>query len=255
MDEAQRAAAPRWGKWRVLLYALFVSGSFVLAQAIAIFAVTLFKAATEPGFDAETWAGKIENDGVAFPLCAIAGAAVCIPLMRFLAGRREPEPWSFLGLRAYPWRSTLLWCGAMLAFIVLQDSLSVALGRPIVPAFMAEVYSSARSQLLLLLALVVAAPLTEELFFRGFLLSAFQSLGIPFRAGAVVTSIGWALIHSQYDAYDITIIFVMGLLLAEARLRAGSIMPCIAMHSFGNLVAYLETAYFAAPALAAQNPL
>ena len=126
--------------------------------------------------------------------------------------------------------------------MLCSDLLTLALGKPLVPPYMAELYASARSPVLLLLALMVAAPLLEELFFRGFLLSALDSLGIPFRVGASASSLLWAAVHSQYGLYEVALIFAGGLLLAEARYRSRSIVPCIAMHGVSNMGAFVEAA-------------
>ena len=142
-------------------------------------------------------------------------------------------------------RSLLLWCVTILAFMLFSDLLTLALGKPLVPPNFADLYASASAPFLLMLALVAAAPLLEELFFRGFILSALDSLGIPFRVGAGASSLAWAAIHSQYGLYELTLIFAMGLLLAEARYRSRSIVPCIAMHSVSNMGAFVEAALMA----------
>jgi membrane protease YdiL (CAAX protease family) len=64
------------------------------------------------------------------------------------------------------------------------------------------------------------------------------------RLGAVgavgLTSLVWALIHVQYDAYGIATIFVTGLLLGYVRLKTGSLYATIFLHGLMNLVATLE---------------
>ena len=60
----------------------------------------------------------------------------------------------------------------------------------------------------------------------------------------VLTSLVWACIHLQYDAYQVSIVFAGGLLLGTARLRTGSLWPTIAMHVFWNIIAMVETAVF-----------
>jgi membrane protease YdiL (CAAX protease family) len=60
-----------------------------------------------------------------------------------------------------------------------------------------------------------------------------------------ITAALWAIIHQQYDAYDIGVIFVMGLLIGAARVRTGSIYVPIAMHSVASLIATIEAAALA----------
>jgi CAAX protease family protein len=231
-----------WGRWRVLLYALLVGGVFIATQAVATIVVSGFEATANPGLDMEAWFAASGTNGFVLAIASFATALTCVPLIWFLAGRREPEPWPYLGLRPFSWKSLALWCAAALVFMLCSDLLTLALGKPIVPPFMEEIYASARSPLLLLLALAVTVPILEELFFRGFILSALDSLGVPFRFAAAASALAWALIHTQYELYELASIFALGLLLAAARYRSRSIVPCIAMHSVFNLGAFIETA-------------
>lgn len=164
------------------------------------------------------------------------------PLILVLVGRREAAPRDLLGLRGCSGRALLLGALGMAAFVAASDGLTLALGRAVVPPFMAAAYASARVPLLLLAALVVAAPLVEELFFRGFLLGALRSLGVAPALVVLLPAMLWAVIHVHYDLYGITTVFVMGLLLGGARLLSGSLLPPILMHAVANAIAFVEAA-------------
>jgi len=91
---------------------------------------------------------------------------------------------------------------------------------------------------------MVAAPLGEETLFRGFFFQGLlrSRLGAP---GAIaLSSLFWALIHVQYDAYGIATIFVTGLFLGYARLKTQSLYVPIFLHSLNNLGATLELLWF-----------
>jgi membrane protease YdiL (CAAX protease family) len=97
---------------------------------------------------------------------------------------------------------------------------------------------------LIWLALIVAAPLFEETFFRGFLFKGFESSFIG-PSGAVLATAGlWAVIHAQYNLYEMTIIFCLGLLLGGARRATGTLSVPLALHAVVNLVATIEAALF-----------
>ena len=49
------------------------------------------------------------------------------------------------------------------------------------------------------------------------------------------------LFRSQYDWFGIVQVFLIGLILAWARWRSGSVLLTIAMHALTNLWATLET--------------
>jgi membrane protease YdiL (CAAX protease family) len=90
---------------------------------------------------------------------------------------------------------------------------------------------------------VLVPALAEELLFRGFAYSALRSLGVSPGWVALITAAAWAVVHVQYDFYWILVIFVGGLLLAEARRRTESIVPAIAMHATVGAVGLAEVAF------------
>ena len=98
--------------------------------------------------------------------------------------------------------------------------------------------------MLLWLTLVVAAPVLEEFMFRGFLFAGLVRSPLGVAGTALATSLIWAMLHVQYDATIITMIFVVGLLLTAARQVTGSIIPCLAMHAAMNAAAIVEVHYW-----------
>jgi membrane protease YdiL (CAAX protease family) len=108
---------------------------------------------------------------------------------------------------------------------------------------MLEIYASASVPILLWSTLIVAAPLFEELLFRGLLFQALLETRLKVVGAAVVTSLLWSALHVQYDLYGIASIFVGGLLLSAARYVTGSVLLCMAMHATMNLVATLEVVW------------
>ena len=92
----------------------------------------------------------------------------------------------------------------------------------------------------------VLAPVGEEIFFRGFLLTALVS-AIGGLRGAVVSSAVFSVAHLNVGT--LFPIFVMGMLLSWLYLRTGSIWPPIVAHAAQNLLAltFLELP-FDAPA-------
>jgi uncharacterized protein len=90
---------------------------------------------------------------------------------------------------------------------------------------------------LLWLSVVVVAPVTEELFFRGFLHRGWARSWLGITGTIVVTSALWAMLHQQYNALGILVIFVMGLLLGWLRQRSGSTLLPMALHAVNNLLA------------------
>ena len=83
---------------------------------------------------------------------------------------------------------------------------------------------------LYLVALIVLAPLAEEIAFRGWLLSGLDALWSSPALAIVISALFWALIHlSQGGAKTIALVPV-GLLLGWLRHRSGSLLPGLAGH-------------------------
>lgn len=81
---------------------------------------------------------------------------------------------------------------------------------------------------------VLVIPCVEEIIFRGLLFAAFQKfLGIT---GAILTSSAlFVIVHVQIIGF--LILFLLGLILARARLRSGSLGLPIALHALNNVIA------------------
>lgn len=180
---------------------------------------------------------EAQTNGVLLSIATLLTASLCVPLILGIAKlKRGSRLRDYLAFRPVPLRTLGQWLGITALFLLASDTLTWALGRPVVPEFMKSAYASADPAWLLWLAFVLGAPLFEEIFFRGFL---FKGLEGPIKPwGAIVaTSAVWSAIHVQYDLYGIGTIFVIGLLLGAARRRTGSIFAPLAMHAFANLVA------------------
>ena len=117
-------------------------------------------------------------------------------------------------------------------------------GHDIVTPFQVEAYRTAQNAGWLLwftLAIVVVAPIGEEIAFRGFL---YRGLARPGREipAIVVIAAAWALLHIQYDWIGMLQIFMLGLVLGWFRWASGSTTLSIVMHILINLEAMIETA-------------
>ncbi|MDX9975246.1 MAG: type II CAAX endopeptidase family protein, partial [FCB group bacterium] len=109
------------------------------------------------------------------------------------------------------------WLLAALVLSVCMDLLRVSTGRPLLPDWVTGLYTHAPSLPLLFVAVVVAAPLYEELLFRGLLLPGLANSPLGSRWSVVVTSAIFALVHFQYDPYDMLNVFALGVFLGAAR--------------------------------------
>jgi uncharacterized protein len=184
---------------------------------------------------------QLQYDGLLLSICTIVGAVVCwVTIIAVVKLRRGSRIRDYLGLVVPSKREFLMWFLVVLGFIAFWEGLSLLIGRPIVSEFMSKTYTSFNSPWILWIALLVAAPFSEELFFRGFLINGLSISAIRWYGAVVLTSAAWAMIHLQYDIYGIASIFSLGLILGAARVKTGSTILTMFLHAFTNLVATVE---------------
>jgi membrane protease YdiL (CAAX protease family) len=93
--------------------------------------------------------------------------------------------------------------------------------------------------LMLFLAVVVGAPVSEEMLFRGYLFSALASSWPRFLGGTLISSAFWSVLHASYSWQGVTTIFALGLALSFVLWRTGSIWVTMSCHGLYNLAAFL----------------
>ena len=92
------------------------------------------------------------------------------------------------------------------------------------------------STLLLVLVVVIGAPVVEELFYRGLLQ---RSLAARFNEGAVVVGVAAIFAMAHFRPIEFPGLFVFGLILGCAALRARRLGPAITIHIGFNLTGLL----------------
>lgn len=84
------------------------------------------------------------------------------------------------------------------------------------------------------LAIVIGAPLSEELLFRGFLQSALAQTRLGFGGAALVSTLGWTALHAGYSKLGLIEVFVAGLFFSWLLWRTGNLWVPIVAHAFYN---------------------
>lgn len=233
----------RIATWLVVVFALLIAAAYVAGSTIAIIVIILYEAGTNPGFDIDQWVATAEYDGFVLAMSTMGGMALCIPVTILFAGyQKEVSVAEYLALRNVSLKSYMLWGLVGLALIAASDGVTLLLDRDVVPEYVRQVYASSSALPWLWIALIILAPIGEELLFRGFLFTGLQTSRLGPIGTAVFTSLLWAIIHRQYGTYEISTIFVGGLVLCYARVRTCSIIPGMLIHSIVNLVSTIQVA-------------
>lgn len=157
--------------------------------------------------------------------------------------KKRPVTWELLGLTRLP---TFKDIGLAIIGFVIYLILSVivmTLVKWLIPIIdlnqVQDVGFSALSSryeyMLAFLALVVIAPIAEEVLFRGYLYGKLRQY-VPIWASVIVTSLLFALVHLQWNvAIDV---FVLSVILCLLREKTGSISSSIIVHMIKNAIAF-----------------
>jgi membrane protease YdiL (CAAX protease family) len=84
----------------------------------------------------------------------------------------------------------------------------------------------------------VLAPIAEELLFRGFFFTALRN-AMPTLLAAISTGVLFGLVHVIGTPFPLIVpLAVLGFLLCLLYLYTGSLLPCMALHSINNAIAF-----------------
>lgn len=224
--ELPAAASPHWPAW--MAPAAFFSGlGLTVAAGFPLLPVALLTEAPDA------------VAGIALLVLVLVQDAALVGIAVFFAARQvKPEPWHF-GLRATPF-----WVTGGLALAAALLVLGFEVG--IIELFNTDTpeeelaANSPVGAVAVGLAVIVVAPATEELFFRGFF---YRALRTRFRvwSAVLIDSVVFTVVHIQYIGTP-ELFIVIAAFAAIACLvyeKTGSIFACIAIHAGFNAVASL----------------
>ncbi len=239
-DSREPRAKGPWGFWPTLLFGTAI----LLITFLFTISLTTFNAADlmDGGMKRESATGF---DGTAITMSIFVSVPIilgCIALCIYF--RKGPTIRQYIGFNAVDAGTVLRWTGLFLVFLAVAEFLSQTMGRPVLPDFVIETYKTAVSPALLLVAVVIAAPLVEEILFRGFILTGFRSGPLSDGAAVSLSALLWAANHFQYDLFEMILVFLLGVIMGFAKIKTGSIYTPVAMHTSVNLLTFVVTAAY-----------
>lgn len=227
--------------WWAIAAAMGIATVSSICQVIG---VIVFLESSRPGMSRAEFEKSLESlthNGLLLSIITWLGLVVSLPLIWAAAKWvNRGDAGAYLGLRWPTGKETAGWLTGLVALLLMFEWLSSMGGPNSTPAFMTDIYRTAGIPLLLWLTIVVAAPIGEELMFRGLLFEGLSRSLFGVAGATFITSFLWAAIHTQYEATVITQIFVVGLLFAAARRATGSVILCMLMHAMMNLLAMVQ---------------
>ena len=193
------------------------------------------------------WSGGVSPSSAYHGVVVSFGTFISVPVQLavviFAVQLRHWSPTIYLGLVPPRRAEVIVAIASIVALGVIFDAMLYFPGRELVSAFQVEAWRTASEAgwlAWLLIAIIVVAPIGEEVVFRGFM---FRGLAKP---GWEVHAIGgialaWALLHIQYDWLGTAQVFLIGVMLGWFRWASGSTLLTTGMHVLINLESMIET--------------
>lgn len=234
-----------WKFWGTVLWGMFAFAGLFVGQALAlVFEVLRHGGMGHIGETIRSAAGS----GFTISLSVIMGLPGVMAAL-WLAIRFTSTSFSdYLALRRVSLKDLLIGIVGMALMLVVWEKLSGLVGHESSPGFMVDVLRSARAEGalgLLILAFCVAAPISEELFARGFLFRGWSETSLGSAGAIILSSLVWAGLHLQYDWFFFAQVFTLGLWFGYLRYLSGSTWLTIILHGLNNLGAVAQTIWLA----------
>jgi hypothetical protein len=186
-------------------------------------------------------------EGHIVSIITIVSTIVQIVLLALVIRLKRWPILDYLGLVLPPSGATLRALLLLIGLIVALEGVMLLAGQNVVPPFQLTSYRTAKETgylPALFAAVVLFAPVGEEIVFRGFLYRGFVRRPGHEPYAIVVITLVWMAAHLQYDWVGMLQIFIIGLLLGGVRWWTGSIALTMLMHAAANLFATIETVIY-----------
>ena len=233
---------PPWGFYETIGWGMLAFVAWFVAQTVVVIGLVAWQEAIEPG---SSDLAKMMNDAFSLAVITIVTGPVWIGVPALAARWRRWSVRDYMALVPPRRRELIFSIALLLIVLVATDLSSYALGRDVIPQFMIEAYTSARTptaMVLLFIAIVIVAPICEETMFRGFLFRGLSATRFGAPGSVLLTAAAWSLMHVQYDWFVIAQIFLLGLMFGWLRWASGSTLLTMVLHFIANLSAFAETA-------------
>jgi membrane protease YdiL (CAAX protease family) len=246
MTETIPPVSPHWGFWATCAWGIGVLAAFYAVQTGAFVALALWWPIDAIALPTD--ANALASHAVVVSTMTLVSLPATLGIIALPVRLARARLGDYLALEPIDAATIRFGLACTLGYGAAAFILGYAAGRPMLEPFVAELFRTARESgtlPLVLIAAVIAAPLTEELLFRGFLFRGFAASRLGAVGATVVTAAIWAGIHVQYDWFGIGEIFGLGLLFGYLRARTGSTLTTILMHGVYGLAAMIQAAIFA----------
>jgi membrane protease YdiL (CAAX protease family) len=222
-----------WGFWATLAWFAAAVATLFAANFLCNSLYAVWWAIAYPGL-------PVGAPSVVLGFVTLAVSTLAIVLVLVLAARLAGfMARDYLGLRWPHWRHILLGFGLLAAFGFLFVGLRYLLPSLDQSAVWISVYRSVMGNtsalVLFWIMFVVAAPIAEEILFRGFLMRGWSESRLGAAGTVVLTSLIFAAVHTHHGLTGMALVFASAFLFGLMRWQSGSTVLPIMMHAARNL--------------------
>lgn len=242
MDANQiETKAPRWGLLGTFISCFTIATAYIMVSTLVTIFYIVVNTTNLNELKIEEKAKEIELNGTVLAITSILSLFICggliIGAAKLKKGSNLKE---YFGFKSFSFKTLFLWIFVFALLILGLDLLTVSLGKPVVPDVMKTITNSTDHQWLLFFAIIISAPILEELFFRGLMFEGISSSALGPYVAIFLTSLIWSAIHLQYDLYGMTSIFFIGIMLGYVKYKTGSIYLTMILHTLNNTISTIE---------------
>jgi uncharacterized protein len=235
-----------WGPWPTVGLSIAIFIVYSIAQALVVLVFFGIRIVSNPGSNLKELLTGLTTNGLMISIATILGAVVGVGFIILFIRVRGAEIAEYLGLRPINWKTFFTVLGIGVGLLVLSSVIGQYFSDAENTGFTMDAYTSSVWPPLLGIAVVVFAPAFEEGLFRGFLLVGLARTRIGAVGAILITAVGWAALHIQYNVYGMLSILVLGIAFGIVRLKTGSLWSTLILHAFWNLAAIIAIAISAA---------
>lgn len=223
-----------WGAWATLGWFIL---TYLTSNVVSIISATIFLFIQALLTHQELIAVLKGGLGDILWSTTILGGLLTIGLVIFLSSFKGYPLKDYLGLHSFSAKAFFLSLGGLMLLLAAWAALVHFTGYRNDKEFFAPLLKSTKMLPIFLVSICIIAPLSEELLFRGFLLTGLRHSRLGNTGAVLITAFLWGFIHFQYDIIAISNVFLLGCLFGYVKVKTDSIYLTITLHCLNNTLA------------------
>ena len=221
-----------WGILIVILSTL-IQALMLSAFALVDLALRGWVSHLSPKYFLEIVQFEATRGGAVFPTVIVSNLLSVAAILLIVLIKGQPFK-DYLAFHTVQLTTLFKWLGILAGFVFLTELAAAWFKVDYGTDSMLELVRTTHPAWLFWIAAILAAPLFEEVMFRGLLFRGFQASFLGTGGTVVLTAILWAAMHLQYNLYGMGFIAAVGILFGIARARTGSLLVPMTLHAALN---------------------